>query len=281
MLKKLFKYENKALSKWLLPLSLGVIVLSILTSALLKTQIIFNEFIEDSIFSDMFNVSAVVLLIVCIVAIVSTAFIALVLILQRFRRNLFSDEGYLTFTLPVKPRDILLSKLFSASLWFLIVLISVFIGAFIFAVFGTSKEFINYDVFKFISNVFGFLYQDSKTASFATTFFIEYLFYMLISIPTGILLFYLSITLGNQIAKKHKVFAAIGMFFAISAVFSIVQSLFETIFLYISYLGEYNGFSFDIYSYLIFIPMIIVSIGAGIGFYFIIKYIIKNHLNLE
>lgn len=280
MLKKLFKYENKALSKWLLPLSIAVIILSILASILLKTQIIFNDSLDYDIFSDLFNVSTSILLIVCIVAIVSTALIALVLILQRFRRNLFSNEGYLTFTLPVKPRDILLSKLFSASLWFLIVLISVTIGAFIFAVFGTSKEFINYDVLNFISEVFDFLYQDGELASFTTAFLIEYLIYMLISIPTGILLFYLSITLGNQIAKKHKVFAAIGMFFAISAVFSMIQSLFETIFLYIPFSGGYIE-DYNFFSYLLFIPMIIVSIGAGIGFYFIIKYIIKNHLNLE
>ena len=43
--------------------------------------------------------------------------LTLVLIIQRFNRNLLKDEGYLMFTLPVSVHSLLFSKLLSALLW--------------------------------------------------------------------------------------------------------------------------------------------------------------------
>ena len=52
MLGKLFKYENRAVSKILLPLSLAVIVLSIFAALMLKLNLIFEgKFTEGSIIS--------------------------------------------------------------------------------------------------------------------------------------------------------------------------------------------------------------------------------------
>ena len=39
------------------------------------------------------------------------------LVIQRFYRTVYGDEGYLTHTLPVKSRDIIISKTVSAFLW--------------------------------------------------------------------------------------------------------------------------------------------------------------------
>ena len=47
-----------------------------------------------------------------------TAISCIWLIIQHFYRNLFSNEGYLMFTLPVKPWQLLLSKTLTTLMWY-------------------------------------------------------------------------------------------------------------------------------------------------------------------
>lgn len=288
MLGKLFKYDNKALSKILFPLSIGVILLSILTTIILKSNLIFNQnFDDDGIIAIIVDISTIILTAFCIIAIISTTFISLFLILQRYYKNLFSDEGYLTFTLPVKTSHIILSKLFSAVIWQIVVAISVIIGVFIFIFFGTSAEFINPDVVNFFSEFFKILGNlDKLIPNIHTYDFIllplEYIVWFIIANFTSFLLMFLSITLGNQLAKKHKILAAVGMYFAISAVVSTVTSAIETVCFITPISTEAdilsNGLTFP---YLIIIPSVIISIILGVGYFIANKYIIKNKLNLE
>ena len=54
--------------------------------------------------------------------------ITFVIIAVRFYSNLYSNEGYLMFTLPVKPQKLLASKIIAAFCWIMVSL-AVFIGA--------------------------------------------------------------------------------------------------------------------------------------------------------
>ncbi|OEF97175.1 hypothetical protein [Desulfuribacillus alkaliarsenatis] len=64
------------------------------------------------------------------------------LILQHFKRNLFGDEGYLMFSLPVKPYQLLLSKLITTVLWFNLILICTIIMVSLMARSQVSMDFV-------------------------------------------------------------------------------------------------------------------------------------------
>ena len=52
---------------------------------------------------------AMLLVIACVMAIIASAVVTELLVFVRFYKNFFTDEGYLTFTLPVSRKDLLLS----------------------------------------------------------------------------------------------------------------------------------------------------------------------------
>lgn len=285
MLGKLFKYENKAVSKLLMPLTLAVIILPILGALILKMQYIFGDKFEDgSIVSSIFSLVSGIMIFFIVIATISACFISLFILMQRYYKNLFSDEGYLTFTLPVKTGSIILSKLFTAVIWSVIVAVCTIIGVMIFVLFGTSASFINNEVVDGFSQVFKQIFEYYFTGSAVQVLFlIELLISIIVSIFTNILLIYLAITIGCQIAKKHKILASIGIYFVISSIVSVLSTIIQVI----TTTTIYSGFDFvfveptlsDIT--IILIPSIIFSIALGIGYFLLNKYILKNRLNIE
>lgn len=66
--------------------------------------------------------SSLALMIIALAFIVVTLFFLFI----SFNKTLYGDQGYLTFTLPVKTRDLLFSKFFVAVIWFLLSYASAF-----------------------------------------------------------------------------------------------------------------------------------------------------------
>ena len=285
MLGKLFKYENKSVSKLLTPMALAVIILPVLGALILKMQFIFEDKFEDgSIVSSIFSLASGIMIFFIVIATISACFISLFILMQRYYKNLFSDEGYLTFTLPVKTGSIILSKLFTAVIWSVIVAVCTIIGVMIFVLFGTSASFINNEVVDGFSQVFKQIFEFYFTGSAVQIIFlIELLISIIVSLFTNILLMYLAITIGCQIAKKHKVLASIGMYFVISSVVSVLSTIIQVI----TTTTLYGGFDFiyveptlsDVT--LILLPSIIFSIILGVCYFLLNNYILKNKLNIE
>ena len=285
MLGKLFKYENKSVSKLLTPMALAVIILPVLGALILKMQFIFGDKFENgSIISSIFSLASGIMIFFIVIATISACFISLFILMQRYYKNLFSDEGYLTFTLPVKTGSIILSKLFTAVIWSVIVAVCTIIGVMIFVLFGTSASFINNEVVDGFSQVFKQIFEFYFTGSAVQIIYlIELLISIIVSLFTNILLMYLAITIGCQIAKKHKVLASIGMYFVISSVVSVLSTIIQVI----TTTTLYGGFDFiyveptlsDVT--LILLPSIIFSIILGVCYFLLNNYILKNKLNIE
>ena len=285
MLGKLFKYENKSVSKLLTPLTLAVIILPILGALILKMQYIFGDKFEDgSIVSSIFSLASGIMIFFIVIATISACFISLFILMQRYYKNLFSDEGYLTFTLPVKTGSIILSKLFTAVIWSVIVAVCTIIGVITFAFFGTSASFVNHEVIDGFCKAFKQIFEFYFTGSAVQIIYlIELLISIIVSLFTNILLMYLAITIGCQIAKKHKVLASIGMYFVISSVVSVLSTIIQVI----TTTTLYGGFDFiyveptlsDVT--LILLPSIIFSIILGVCYFLLNNYILKNKLNIE
>ena len=133
MVKKLIKYDFMSFFRVIFPIQL--ILLGI---ALLNRLIQFFE--NDSIVYGIIFISSVVLIVISsIVCLVMTTVLAIV----RYYKGLYSNEGYLSFTLPVTVNQHLISKLIVAILFNLGSVFSIFL-AFCVASLGE----VNIEIFK-------------------------------------------------------------------------------------------------------------------------------------
>ncbi len=129
MLGKLFKYEWKAVS-WmnllLVAISAGVTLLGVVYfQTPLWKEMIHGSMGSGALSSMMANSLGILLSIggalTYILVLVGVRFGQMIFLGVRYYRSMFSDEGYLTHTLPVKPSSLLISKTVTAGCWMLIV----------------------------------------------------------------------------------------------------------------------------------------------------------------
>lgn len=192
-----------------------------------------------------------------------------------FHKNVFTDQGYLTNTLPVTPSQLLLSKELAALLWLLIDVVVISISIFILV--GSTELFSNFSIFW--STLIRYA---SQTPLFTTLIIIALVLSPFLAI--GILFF--SITLGN-LASSHKVLASIGAYVGIY----VVQQIFGLIQLVVwGYFGSTtimrvniysNNYSFETFLNPILITGLIFNIILIAVCWMGSKYIMTKRLNLQ
>lgn len=106
MLRKLLKYDYKYIFKMWIALTILSVPMSAFGGFCGPMSVLSSEFEGFFIFGTIISVFVII----------GAVFIPFAMSLYRFYLNLYTDEGYLTFTLPVKKSDLLLSKfIFSMS----------------------------------------------------------------------------------------------------------------------------------------------------------------------
>ena len=139
-----------------------------------------------------------ILMLVLVALLIALFVITIVLTIQRFKKNLLDDEGYLMFTLPVKSSNLILSKLLVALIY---VIISAIVASLSFFIIGIIGEDIN------IVESFKILTQ-SGILSESAEFIVYMLFALLINYIIFVLSIYLSLSIGQlPQLSKHKVAA--------------------------------------------------------------------------
>lgn len=111
MLGKLMKQEFRATGRIMLPLMLAELLLSVAAGISLESL----DRLQDY---DFLRVLAVTMLVLFYLGLFAMGVVALVLMIQRFYRNLLCEEGYLSMTLPVSVDEHLWAKLLTALIWF-------------------------------------------------------------------------------------------------------------------------------------------------------------------
>ncbi len=210
MFKKLLKYDFRALFKtwWIF----AVIIISISFISGLLINVSLKE--EDSI------------LLLSIFASLSAAFTAfgmfafcispIIISSVRFYKHLFSDEGYLTFTLPVKLKHIINSKLISTSVLNILSIIVVFISAFIMLLMFDNGIIIN--LLKSILSDIAASFERSPL--WTIVLILEILALIAVVSLISMIFVFICITLASIITKKHKVLASIGIYYGANNVIS-------------------------------------------------------------
>ena len=272
MVKKLLKYEFTAMLRRMMPLCLIV-----LGTALLNRVIQFFER-DNSTYQILFWSSVVLLFISCIVLILGTVWISV----NRYYRNLFTGEGYLTLSLPVTPDQHLFAKLFTAAVT---VVIS---GAVcVLAVMIITSGPMLVELFK----AGGYLYRMAAEEIGGGQMFLyvlEMCLLTLLSICKGLLVLYACVSLG-QLGRRNKnrPAKAVGIFF----IYYFAVQLLTTAAMIVFAILSANGMLSEILqwislharqtAHLVAWGGILWAAAFGTLYYFISRHVLKDRLNLE
>lgn len=222
MFRKLLKYDMKAIWKYWWILAVTTLGVSVVGGAALKHLIAFAPE-ETQGAGVLITIVCSLLFFISVIGIAVAFYGTAILLLVRFYKNLFTDEAYLTFTLPVKRRQILLSKIVNAMFWTVVHGIVLIISAFVICVIAMPSSgggFFNTEIISGISNaVSGFI---DLVGAWVIVYFIEALLLILLYTLFFINLMHMCITIGSIIAKKHKVLASIGVYYACNIAFSVI-----------------------------------------------------------
>lgn len=154
-------------------------------------------------------------------------FSVFVMIFVRYFKHLFTDEGYLTFTLPVSRGNIFLSKTLSAILWMVlshivlglcflimgVIVLPVIVRAIVLPIFGEiagAFDFANYAIEFIFGNVDYFIIMNTVLGVSIL------LANSVLFIAAG----YFCITLGATVVKKGKLLVSIGAFYLLNMIYS-------------------------------------------------------------
>lgn len=217
MMKKLLKYDFRAIFKYWWIVALSSLGLSFIGGISLRIITNMPSDIEDGrVFVFLLAVLGMILTVIGISAFLISAEI---FVYVRLYKHFFSDEGYLTFTLPVKRRDLLNSKIISG----LVVNIATFavVAADIGIILTIGIDFetiqkIGESFFWFIGSAF------ETMGALCIAYILEAIVLILCLAVMSYLLVSICITFAAVIAKKYKIFAAIGIYYIASAVVSFV-----------------------------------------------------------
>lgn len=218
MLKKLLKYDLKAVLKYWWIAALSSVALSFAGGWSISV------FVNEKELPIALYVVATIVAIAVVLGISMFYFVTAIFIYTRFYKNFFTDEGYLTFTLPVKRTQLLNSKLITSiitsSLTGLIVVIDFFIAFFI----GTS-DLID-------KNDFSLMWDEllhtpiDNFVLYLVIYVIETLLLLLLCEILATLFVFSCITIASIIAKKAKIITAIGIYYVANSIVSSLLSIF-------------------------------------------------------
>lgn len=130
MLKKLLNYDLRFVFKYWWIAAVTTLALSVVGSGCI------NIFRSDRELPGVIYATAVLAMVIIVFSFAIFSTLAVIMIFARFYKNFFTDEGYLTFTLPVKRSQLLNSKLILSTSTMIITGVMVAVDVIVMLVFG-------------------------------------------------------------------------------------------------------------------------------------------------
>ena len=286
MLKKLFKYDFKALSRVMLPLQGGALLASLFGALFMwiaMSRVVYSSLgYQATAMNEVVIAVSILLAILLLSAIAASSLVTLLLIGRNYYQSLLRDEGYLSLTLPVTANQHLVSKLIAGSLWLTINAVIVAFGVFLvlFIAFDSVGllEWLSMDLYRLLAEAFGSLP--------GVVLLFEVIVFCLAAVLASVLQVYLALTIGAVIAKTHKVLAGIGMYVAFSVGIQTFMSIVTFGFSFSALNSPSTFYSMSRFSWFYdlqwyFIPGLILYLALAVVFYLITRNLLKNRINLD
>lgn len=217
MFAKLLKYDLRAILKYWWIAAVSSAVLSVAGGVCVR---ILNVDSEQFAIAQIF---AVLGLIVVIMGLGIFVVLNEVLILIRFYKHFFSDEGYLTFTLPVRKTSLLNSKLLSAMIFVVMTLAVVTADIFVILTIGIPEYIFAPEFLEQIAELLSLFVKEGLLYNLLILAEIFIIVAMLEAV--SLMFVFICITVAAVIARKHKVLAAIGIYYAATSALSFLTQI--------------------------------------------------------
>jgi len=274
MLGKLIKHETRATSRIFLPLYGALLILTIFTKLVMAigapdffSEAASNNRVAEIILGISFTLYFILIVGICVMT--------MVMIIQRFYKNLFTDEGYLMFSLPVKTWELVLSKLLVGMIWSAVCTVMIVLTFFIFSL-GTFSMM---ELSQAIRSAYSMFYL--QTGMELNLFMAELALFILVNTVASILMIYVAIAIG-QLFSQHRIVAAFGAYIVITIALQIIGSVFMAV-LAIGNLENLvlNGRDAMTTIHWLINGSTVLNVLFGIAFYYGTQSIMKKCLNLE
>ena len=278
MFAKLLKHEWKSTGTLLGILSVGALGIGVLAAVVLRLLVVYGEGIMDSD-------SPLVLLIPMLGIMLFFLFVALIaysvgtqiFLLIRFYRNKFTDEGYLTFTLPVNSHQIFLSSALYILIWQIISGLVVFTAISIAVLFGTATDgIINTEslrYFDFTFSEFMLVFGEDTYEGYLPLSFLK----TLVAGLASTVIMMASVTVGAVVAKRHKLLAAIGIYYGTTVALNTISGVISFFSMMLATVTENHiAVMLNVGTVL----EILLQVGLLLGGYFLSTHLMKRKLNL-
>lgn len=300
MFSKCLKHEMKATSRVLVPLIVCVLILGIVLGLAFAGLGMLSDIgdanapeggdvnigSEGLDFSNPADVIAFIVVMTFVILIIGffvmmmvCAVAVFVLMVRRFYTSFFTDEGYLTFTLPVTVDCHLAAKTVSMIIWSAInsLAIMLAVGAFVLGIFCfMPKEAVMDEYMKLYFEAF----LNEIVDVFGGSIAFGIIGGIVSSISSYLLLFF-SISVGCMLTKKHRFLVCAAAYLIINGVVNNVISIGTGIFSFIFMGMEANDSTYDLYFMTITLISTLLYAAQGVGCYFGTRWILKNKVNLD
>lgn len=280
MLGKLLKHEWKAV--WKIPtLLIGILMLTAVLAGLT-----FALPIWDSEWIGL-PLSGIMMFFLFYFAMIATVLGISIYFAVRYYKNMYTDEGYLTHTLPVSARQLLLNKVITMSAWNLIgglaVIASVILFAWVTVLSLMSK---NSDLARELAEgvvefqrVMREIWNEPELKGI-NGFCASIVCLVLTSSFSGTMMVIGSINLG-QMVRKHRILGAFGAYFVIYFAMQCLTTIIIMPLMIIRIDSMYMESSpFPVFTSMYFVYAA-VYLAAAIGLYFVSEYLLRRQLELE
>lgn len=275
MLKKLYKHELHALFRSLFLLYIGVLALSAVERVMMMVS--GNMRFNSQIIENMVDSVTATTTILYVLGIMAMFVISIAIIVVRFYRHIFSGEGYLTLSLPVKPYQHIICKLVCA---YIAIIVGFIVTILSIAVLLIGNPVV-IDVFREIFSSIKELMSLCGTLH-SILYIIEFALMVIIAPIFMILMFYCAIAIGQNF--KSRIGGAVLAYVILYMINQAISSIFSVLLIIpIASVDDYSIFnmSFTGFIHCAFIGSIVISLASIVAYFFITKYMMTKKLNLE
>lgn len=271
MLGKLIKHEWKAI--WKIP---AILIGALLVIAVLAGLTFISPVWRSGISG--LEIFSVLVWLLFYFAIIGVSVGIMLFLAVRFYRSMFTDEGYLTHTLPAAPHQLLISKMVIMAVWIFLSMVGIFFSILIFG--GMAVLFLQPEIS--IGNMWKEVCRELERSGMLginlVSFAASIIFMLIVSPVNGATMITGSISLG-QMVKGHKVLGSIGAYFAINMVVQILSMVVMVpMMLKIGFEEVNNVFQILTSAYW---GMGVLCVLVSAGLYFLSEYFVRRHLNLD
>ena len=278
MFGRLLKHEFRASSGIMLLLSGIMLGIGASAGLAVKYLVYYSSEQTDSLALTMLFLAAILFVIFSFIALIAYSIVTWIVLLIRFYRNKYTDEGYLTFTLPVSSHQILLSSYLNIVIWTVVatlvaqlsVGLAILIGA-------SSTELFSPEALKKILSALGTIpdfYMEIIDGD--VTVVILSVLNVLITAMGQLMMILMSITLGAVLAKKYKILAAVGLYYVGNMAISMITGVYTFT---VTFAGVFID-SVNTYSLYILVPTLILRTAVLIISYIVTIHFMSKKLNL-